>query len=191
MKTGRDVPYLRLVESPDEAVDVSKVMRKKYKLTKGAEQLALPYLDPYTIVLANVAEISPGQFANMITGISPKWVIDTRIAPRFDQIARSRQHAFFLFHSLDANYIDLFGQLGLPSYQTANANPEFWGQAIFSMIKDALVNTSKPAGPFMFMFERTELIDAAKLALSEHFRQVFDESATPPMVECGKHSIAV
>jgi hypothetical protein len=179
----KEVPYLRLIES--RPLSDSFYPRTAITLQEGAEQLSLPYLEPSTIVLANVDDVGTSQFIEILQSIKPKWIVDARVAPRFDTIAGTRSHAFRMFQWLHANYFDLFGQLGLASYRTANTNPEFWGEPMFRMIRAS--NT--PHGPFLILFESRELIEASKAILVGKFNSVFDKRIVPTIIECGQYTV--
>lgn len=181
----KEVPYLRLLES--HVLPDSFLSKKNIALQRGAEQLSLPYLEPSTIVLANVDDVGTSQFIDILASIMPKWIVDARVSPRFDTIAGTRTHAFRMFQRVNANYFDLFGQLGLASYRTANANPEFWGEVMFRMIRAS--NT--PHGPFLILLESTELIEASKATLTAKFNSVFDKRIVPTIIECGQHTVAL
>lgn len=144
------------------------------------EQLTLPYMEPSSIVLANVQHFDRYEFLRFLLSVRPHWIIDLRIAPRFDQIAGLRSNAFLIFSSLGATYIDLLGQMNVKSYSASEVSPNYWGRAIFQMIYDSKAHR----GPFVFLFERTELLMASKSLLAQKCQAVFKTQSPPPIFEC-------
>ena len=160
MKRDKNTTYLRLVEQTDAEPP------KKEKVTKSIfhrkeQQLALPYRDPSVAVFADVKDIEVGGFAELLSSLSPKWIIDARTTPRLDMLGGSRSNAFKLFDSNDAEYVDLFGQLGLATCRSADANPASWAVVVGEIIR----SSGKPFGPFLILFDNTELLKAAADAL--------------------------
>lgn len=144
------------------------------------EQLALPYMEQYSIVLANVDQLDRYEFFDFVFSISPRWIIDIRVSPRFDRVAGTRSNAFRIFSSIGATYVDLLGQLKVSSYATTEVSPNYWGRPIFQMISE----TKVPHGPFLLLFERTEVLMASKGSLAQKCQAVFKTPSAPPIFEC-------
>jgi hypothetical protein len=156
----RKASHLRLVSTRDAASGPDKASSDaRGGVRRHAEQLALPYLDPFTIVFANVQSIDQATFANIMASLRPKWIIDARVTPRMDILAGTRSNAFKIFGSYGVEYVDLFGQLGLGTYRSADVNPNLWIDTVGEMI----ATSRKPMGPYLALFDNDNLMSASKI----------------------------
>ena len=145
------------------------------------EQIPLPYSDQGAFIFAFVAAMSWSDFVGLVTEGKALWVIDVRVAPRFDILGYSRAAAFKLFQEQNVTYIDLFGQLGVKSYRSVESNPTIWGDELCRLLAE-----SGRGGPYILLFDNHDLmVNANNIlprmiggALGEemHFRRV----STPP-----------
>jgi hypothetical protein len=148
--------HLKLVISQEEAPSV--------KTERRSSQLAFPFPERRSLVLADLSNFESGKFLERLVEIQPKWIFDIRAVPRFDNVARSRQYAFQCFEDVGARYIDVFGRLGISSYKSVEANPLIWAKSIPSFMDSA-----EPDGPFLFLFDEQGILKLAHDRLGHHF----------------------
>lgn len=158
----RKSPYLKVVSSRR---DGQGPLIGANDLRPSPEQLSLPYPDPFTVLIAHVENLKPENFLRIVGTLRPRWIIDARIAPRMDVVAGSRSYAFSLFHSHQIEYVDLFGKLGLSTSRSVEINPALWVEKVGHLIK----SSRHPVGPFLVLFDRWDLFNAAKLPFATEF----------------------
>lgn len=171
MANPEGTSHLRLVFSQEQVADQDAACLEQ------AEQLSFPYAEDFAVILVLVVSMGPRDFKKVIVDSMASWVIDVRVAPRFDTLAFSRDAAFTLFRERRVRYVDLFGRLGISSYRSAETNPAFWGTHFCRLLVK-----SERAGPYLLLFDdRTLMLSAANVlppmvrgALGDkvHFRRV-------------------
>jgi hypothetical protein len=141
-------PHLRLISTGRQQSELNRphVDRPKER------QLAFPYPDEATVFLVYVGMMGRDEFAKIIGELTPHWVFDIRTVPRLDTIAASRLSAFQMFQRAKVSYVDLFGQLGIRSYRSADSNPAVWGNAVTQLLQ-----ASERKGPYLFLFDDESL----------------------------------
>lgn len=153
-------PHLRLIV--DNQTDESD---KHDDVSEGSRQLMLPFPDSRSFFFVYIGAMDTDGFRAIIDFCMASWVIDVRAVPRFDIIATSRRSAFELFQRADARYVDLFGRLGIHSYDADESNPSRWGVAVLNLLKDA-----KRLGPYVFLFDDEKLMRDAHRILPDIIR---------------------
>lgn len=123
------------------------------------EKIPLERPERQMFILALVSTMNWHDFVHLISNNMTSWVIDVRVAPRFDTLAWSRETAFRIFREQNALYIDLFGRLKVKSYRSAASNPVIWGKELCNLLVD-----SEREGPYMLLFdERTLMVGAGNV----------------------------
>ena len=134
----------------------------------------LPYVDPFTLLFVNVDKIQPEEFFLLLQSSGAKWIVDTRINPRLDLVAGTRNYAFKLFEMNKAEYIDLSNQAGLTAYYSINANPEVWGE----FVGNAILNSKKLSGPFIILFDNAEFMKDSQTVLPRTLKHVLGRTVS-------------
>ena len=161
MIPGKVHPHIRLVASQKQ----SDAPRKKSVLK--AQQLSFPYPERAAILLVDADKIDRAAFLDLVKHVTPGWIIDVRAVPRLDTLAGSRANAFELFRQSNAEYVDLFGRLGIKSYDEADANPVFWSTAVTNILEQ-----SPQRGPYLFLFDNVALILASGRILENALKPI-------------------
>jgi hypothetical protein len=112
------------------------------------------------------------EFAKIIGELTPRWFLDIRAVPRLDTIAASRLSAFQMFQRAKVSYVDLFGQLGIRSYRSADSNPAVWGNAVTQLLQ-----ASGRKGPYLFLFDDESLFQAADDLLPSVIKSAIGKTA--------------
>lgn len=165
MTLKREGQHLRLVHDTDSSA---------YATPWRSEQLPLPYLDPYTVVLLDVEKFDVHAFGHLLESLRPKWIVDTRTAPRLDTLAGTRSFAFQLFEHYGATYVDLFGALGLATYRHSRANPASWGKGLGELFK----NSTSPSGPYVLLFDNEDLMGASAKLLGPEIKSGLNKAVS-------------
>ncbi|MFN3828331.1 MAG: hypothetical protein ACK4NR_11995 [Micavibrio sp.] len=161
MSVAKTVSYLRLISDNTQSFNSGHEHFIKDCVLKQPEQLALPYLDPFTLLLVNVEGMQVDNFSNLLQSFEPRWVIDARATPRMDVLGGTRSYAFNLFQTYNVQYVDLFGHLGLSTYRTVESNPIFFGDVISETFKKFKAVT----GPFVMLFDNLDLMEQSRNVL--------------------------
>lgn len=148
-------PFLRLVSNREAVEGEKKAIKSK---RRKSIQLGLPYEREHSVVFVDVNGVSSEQFYQLVMTLRPRWVVDARPAPRFDILLGSRRYAFKAFEVVGASYVDLFGELGVPTLRSTDVNPNLWSKRLAERIK---VSCS-PGGPYLFVFDDVALIEACR-----------------------------
>jgi hypothetical protein len=147
------VKHLRLVHTSS-----GLLAEKKGKVSRVPIQLTLPLPDASVVLFVHENALSkPNTFHRLLDSVHPHWIFDARVTPRWDILSGTRLQAFKRFSELGAEYVDLFGRIGISSYQSAGANPALWCHSVFDIISEA----RSPEGPFVFVFDNNDLINVA------------------------------
>lgn len=165
MSKRETAPHLRLIV--DRRTAPSTMMRDE---KRREEQLSFWYPESSTILLLAVAGMDGETFMKVLERLRPRWVIDTRTVPRFDILAASRPAAFKLFERLGATYVDLFGRLGIKSYDSEESNPAIWGEGLIEILKK-----SERKGPYVVLLDNERLRTRTRLVLQETMGRLLGE----------------
>jgi hypothetical protein len=95
--------FLRLIEGPEavEPLAASSFARAGWQNTLFAN------VNPSLVIIINCESISDDELVSTLYGSRPKAIFDIRRVPRFDIGGFSRKDAFFVFRSIEAQYVDL------------------------------------------------------------------------------------
>lgn len=118
MPTQDRPPYLRLVKAEKPATVANNVRRAK------VQPECFPAKSTSLVVFVDMSSISGGRFSRLLREVSPSWVIDLRLVPRFDLDGLSRTAVFSLFGKTGAQYRDVAGLLGIEDQRDARLNPQ-------------------------------------------------------------------
>ena len=155
MSARQSTPHLRLVVRQPRSGSAGSSEGEP-----RPEQLSFWYPDSSVVFLLCVAWMGREEFGAGLRRCVPQWVIDIRTVPRFDRIAASRNEAFALFEGLGATYVDLFGRLGITSYDSMESNPNNWGRAVVDLLEN-----SDRLGPYVFLLDNEKLTARTRLVL--------------------------
>ncbi len=160
MTARKDASHLRLIYDQEKIVGPANVcLEPPEQLSLGLdapEQSSIAHPERLAFILALVTTMNWRDFVDLISGNMTSWVIDVRVAPRFDTLAWSRETAFRIFQEQNAIYVDLFGRLKVKSYRSAALNPVIWGRELCTMLVD-----SEREGPYMLLFDDRALMVSA------------------------------
>ena len=150
------------------------------EVAKGEGQQLVFLYPPHetSVILVDVKEFDRERFVDLVSMCRSAWIVDIRAVPRFDDIATSRQAAFSLFMKHDATYFDLFGRLGISSYQSSEANPVLWSRQIVELFSEA-----KRAGPFVLLFDNERVMKSTISCLREGIRRTVNSDAKFTIIE--------
>ena len=140
-------------------------------VSQKAEQYSLPYPDPLAVFLALVVAMPSDHFIRLLVDNCASWVIDIRVAPRFDTLMCLRDSAFRLFRARNVSYVDLFGRLGVRSYRSAASNPGLCGVDLCQLLSE-----SDRHGPYVLLFDDQKLMLSAGNVLPGMLRGVLGEN---------------
>lgn len=147
------VKHLRLVHTSS-----ASLAEKKGRGFRVPIQLTLPLPDAAVVLFVHEDALSkPNAFHRFLESVRPHWIFDARVTPRWDILSGTRLQAFRMFSELGTEYIDLFGRIGVSSYQSAEANPALWCHSVFDIISGA----RSTEGPFVFVFDNNDLLNVA------------------------------
>lgn len=179
MAERKEAFHLRLIFDQEKGEKPTNVC------LESPEQISLPYPDRVAVIFALVTTMSWREFVELVIQNTPSWVIDVRVAPRFDTLACSREAAFRLFQEQNATYVDLFGRLGVKSYRSAESNPAVWGNRLCNLLVE-----SKREGPYVLLFDNQTLMVSAGNVLPRiirgglgeevHFRRISNIAPQAP-----------
>lgn len=141
--------FLRLVEPIPAlpAVNTEDFKPSEWQSTLFAQD------NPALLIFVDFVDISESDFLTILTSAKPKFMIDLRLAPRFDIGAINRKLVFSLFQQLGTNYFDLSGRLGVRSLNDARLNPSLLAEAIQDAVfpKKTLIQ-----GPIVFLVDKNQ-----------------------------------
>jgi hypothetical protein len=140
---------------------------------RSETQLDLPLYDAFHILLWDIGKVDRDSFLSVLQDFRPEWVVDVRIAPRFDRLAGGRHFAFNALENLGIRYVDLFGVLGLKTYQDVDINPSCWSRELANKVAQ-----THCSGPYLFLFDNRQLLDAAGVPILESFKKVISDSVS-------------
>lgn len=172
MNRDHSAPYLRLVDEADSARSTTRNLNSRSG--DRNQQLALPYPDPFTAFFLDVNGIGVDRFVSLLRSMGPKWIIDARATPRLDMLGGSRSYAFRFFDNLGAEYVDLFGRLGLATYRSVDANPASWSD----MVSRIVSSSARPFGPFLVLFDNADLLRASAEMLPQSLRRTLGRAVS-------------
>src|SRR5687767_7200239 len=119
MPSRKSPPFLKVVEKIPQprGVEQSDFRVPPPQQTLFAESL------PHLILFVYFEIVSESDFLATILNAKPRYVLDLRIAPRFDLGKLNRRLVFSVFQQVGAQYYDVAGKLGVRSPRDAKFNP--------------------------------------------------------------------
>jgi hypothetical protein len=120
MTTPTRPPFLRVVEPEPEPAPIRK---QDFGGPTGQHTLFANAL-PNLIVFIHFEKVNESDFLATILNAKPKFILDLRVAPRFDIGSLNRKLTFSVFAQVGARYFDVAGNLGIRSPRDARLNPE-------------------------------------------------------------------
>lgn len=147
MDESKKPPHLRLV-GPVVAHEVQT----------PAQPSLFPLPERNALFFVYVARASASEFMDLIDQAQPSWVIDVRVAPRFDFGRLTRRTVFAAFASRRCAYIDLGARLQIETRQDARWNPVFVAEELSMSFKK---EGKSFFGPLLFLFDDEKLLYAA------------------------------
>ena len=119
MKDPKSPPFLRVVERAPQRKPIGG---DDFRVAPWQQTLfAVPL--PNLILFVHFDSVSESDFLAAIVNARPKYVIDLRVAPRFDLGTLNRRLVFSIFQQIGAQYYDVAGKLGVRSPGDAKLNP--------------------------------------------------------------------
>jgi hypothetical protein len=119
MTRSKSPPFLRVVEKTPQPKPVEegdfRVASWQHTLFAGS----LPNL----ILFVHFEAVSESDFLAAILNSKPKYIVDLRVAPRFDLGTLNRRLVFSVFQQVGAQYYDVAGKLGIRSPRDSKLNP--------------------------------------------------------------------
>lgn len=121
------------------------------------ERLFFPTSSPNTLTFLDWNTTSLSNLIDVLTITKPKMVLDFRVTPRFNLETLNRRAFFNILAEQGAEYVDLFGRIGISSLKDADANPTL----IASRVADIAANqASVRNGPFVVLHDDEAIDDA-------------------------------
>ncbi|MBF0462604.1 MAG: hypothetical protein HQL87_14570 [Magnetococcales bacterium] len=168
-KSASIVPELQIVTVSSVTEEVGGDKPSAQIDQRKPQQLSLPFDDRYSVALINVNRKDIHWFLDLLRSMAPELIIDTRSVARLDVLCGTRENAFRVFEAHSVEYIDLFGRLGITTYQADNAQPDYW----CSKIVDIIPNIPKVSRPVLVVFDNQELLNSSVYSISSEFRKLF------------------
>jgi len=165
-----NVSYLKLV--PNHSME-SKLGEEESD--SGTEQCTLfPMADSSQMIFLNTGDLGGEEFLHILKSVSPRFLIDLRIAPRFDYGKINRKQAFKVFAELQMKYFDVAGLMGISSKRDAQMNP---GLLVDFLNTKLMVTARLINGPIVFLFDEKESMSLAADIFPKHLK-------TPEQTKC-------
>lgn len=159
IQTSISKNHLRLISNQTD-------LKKSVSTFAGIEQLSLPFEESTDFMLVKESDIlRNGEFSLLLDTIKPHWLFDIRITPRFDFLA-NRATAFRRFSDMNLEYVDIFGSIGVNSYDTKESTPEIWGDIITSKLATEKVSIK----PCIFLFDNEMILKRSERVFLNLFR---------------------
>lgn len=160
-QTSNSKNHLRLISNQSD-------VKKSISNYTGIEQLSLPFGESTDFMLVKESDIlRNGEFSLLLDTIKPRWLFDIRITPRFDFLS-NRATAFRKFSDMNLEYVDIFGSIGVNSYDTKESTPEVWGSLITSTL--TIENTS--IKPCIFLFDNEMILRRSEREFQRLFKNI-------------------
>lgn len=164
------IPDLKLVSVTDDAGGIGGGNQSTQNSCLRFQQLTLPsFDDSYKVILININRKDIHWFLGLLQSITPNLIIDVRSVARLDVLCGSRANAFKVFKSRKVEYVDLFGLLGITTYQADDAQPDHW----CNRISEVVPNISTIPGPVLVVFDNQDLLESSASIISSEFRKLF------------------
>lgn len=152
-------PHLRLVDQPPEQVNT-----ESSPALGGWQQGALlAYHQEALLILVDFDAVTEADFLQLVLNARPQFVIDLRVAPRFDVGLLNRRNVFALFEQISAKYIDLPGRLGVQKGRDARLNPALLAKEVGRDI----LGPGASGGPLVFLGDSAQLTPEYGRALAQ------------------------
>ena len=135
-------------------------------------QLSLPFTDDAVIVLIDCTSMGRSVLPGILVKYHPKLIFDVRTVPTMTHVAGSRSAAFRIFDQIKAEYIDVFGVLGVKSTDHVDVNPAIWSHRIRSVFSGSL------RGPVFMLFDSDRSIEVAEPIINDVFSSLFGRPVT-------------
>lgn len=116
----------------------------------GPVQLSLPFAAPHLLVFTLTPDFNvAGLFQQFAQSLRPRLLIDMRMSPRLEFIGTTRSQTFDYFKSMQIDYKDVFGKVGIGGYVDAEERHQVLGIAVAQILE-----TFEPSeGPALFFFD--------------------------------------
>ena len=151
--------HLQLVEAPP-------VPRADRASVPSSSQSSLFVTTNDRLLLVVLFEgLSESEFLGALTSARPSFLVDLRVAPRFDLGSMNRRLVFTLFAQLGINYADLSGALGVSQSRDARLNPALLADQLRSTV---FRSKKQPLGPLAFLVEPAQFADDYAHALADN-----------------------
>lgn len=149
MKVPKRPPFLHVVEPKPvpEAISADDFTPLPSQHTLFANTL------PNLIVFIHFESVSESDFLTTILNTKPKFILDLRVAPRFDIGSLNRKLVLSIFQQVGARYFDVTGNLGIRSPRDARLNPEI---IVGEIKKRILIDPQQIAGPLVILLGQNQ-----------------------------------
>ncbi len=115
-------------------------------LNPGPQSALFPETRPGVVVFVCFPDVEEREFENLIESARPSFVIDLRVAPRFDVGRLNRDRVFDLFDAIGSRYVDLTGVLlnGASRADVMTSFGELLSSTSFNLLRPVLFLLSRP-----------------------------------------------
>lgn len=104
----------------------------------GPTQMALPFAVPHLLVFTQTTDFNvAGLFEQFSRALNPSVLVDMRISPRLEFIGATRSQTFDYFKSMQIDYKDVFGKVGITSYADAEEKHVAISKAVAEILERA------------------------------------------------------
>ena len=168
MKGPKSPPFLRVVE---KAPQRKPIQEDDFRVAPWQQTLfAVPL--PNLLLFVHFDSVSESDFLAAIVNARPKYVIDLRVAPRFDLGTLNRRLVFSIFQQIGAQYYDVAGKLGVRSPRDAKLNPSFLIDELRTIV---FRNKQLVEGPIAFLVGDQQADEAYETSIARNLDSLSDK----------------
>lgn len=113
----------------------------------GVQGALFPSKRSNILIFVELDQLNEPQFFSLLQELSPKIIIDVRIAPRFDIGRCNRQRAFHAFSEINAAYLEVPGLLDMHNVEKSNSGMR---RLVDMARKNKMIHDDGLVGPILF-----------------------------------------
>lgn len=148
----RPAPFLRVIRPKSEP---PPVRAEDFEPTTWQGTL-FARKNPSLLVFIDFEKVTEADFLTVLVAAKFRFMIDLRLAPRFDIGGVNRKLVFSLFEKANTQYFDVSGRLGLNDRRDARLNPQVLADHLRSMV---FRSSGRIEGPLGFLVDTAQSED--------------------------------
>ncbi|HLH90134.1 MAG TPA: toll/interleukin-1 receptor domain-containing protein [Xanthobacteraceae bacterium] len=161
MKGNNPPPFLRVIRPAPLHKPIQQDDFRGAPWQQTLFSLPLPNL----ILFIHFNAVTESDFLAAIVNARPKYVLDLRVAPRFDIGTLNRRLVFSVFQQIGTQYYDVAGKLGVRSPRDAKLNPALLIDELRTMV---FRDKQRVEGPIAFLVGDQQSHEIYENALARH-----------------------